>query len=192
MSLDKTFNFNKPPSPPLVLSPLTCPPPNNGVNIKGKLEQSEIVNDQYELSVRFPDGSLATVFAPINAVATYVGGSTSIANVAPGDSLQLNLIPDPTQAGYYQLGKLQDFDVARANRVSGVVDSSDPSTMTLVVTRPSAPPLTVLLSDSSAIVLPDGSSGTFSDLSPGTTISASGAINKRVHRMFDVTSVQVQ
>jgi phospholipase C len=191
-SLSKAFNFNQTPNAPLVLQPLKCPRRNHGVNINARLVRSSLVNGQYQLRVRFPDGTEPTVFAPTNAVATFRGGTTSIVHVAVGDSLQLNLIPDPTQAGYYELGKLQDFNLARGKDLTGTITVADPNTETLVVTRPSAPNLTIMLTNQTQIIRSDGSTGTFSDLTPGTVISATGTVNKRIHQMFDVSTVKIE
>ncbi len=109
-----------------------------------------------------------------------------------GDSLLLNLIPDPTQAGYYDLGSGQDVNLAAAKDLTGIVESNDPATQTLVVSRPNGQASwTVTLTAGTQIVLPDGSTGTFDDLSPGTGVSLTGTVNKRVHTMFDVATVQI-
>jgi hypothetical protein len=190
-SLSKAFDFNQTPNPPLVLQPLKCPPQNHGVNVKAKLVRSSLVNGRYKLRVRFPDGTEPTVFAPVNALATFRGGSTSIVHVAAGDSLQLNLIPDPTQAGYYELGKLQDFNLALGKDLMGTITSTDPSTKTVDISRAGLPGLTIMVSNQTRIIRSDGSVGTFSDLTPGTVISATGTVNKRIHEMFDVGKVQI-
>jgi phospholipase C len=191
-SWSKAFNFRQKPAAPLILQPSNCPPPINGVNTNAKLLQSTLVNGQYQLLVRFPDGSEPTVFAPADAVAAFPGGSTSIAHVAVGDVLQLNLIPDPTQAGYYQLGKMQDFELAHVKDLTGTITSTDPSTDMIIITRPNAPDLTITLTNQTPIIRSDGSAGSFGDLTVGTFIAATGNVNKHSHQMFDVSRVDVE
>ena len=114
LSLGRAFNFRQAPLPPHVVKPLTCPPATNSINVKAQLLQSEVVNGQYRLAVQIHGGNAGTVFAPKDATISFPGGKTAIGNITVGDSLLLNLIPDPTQAGYYDLGRGQDRNLAAA------------------------------------------------------------------------------
>jgi len=191
-SLSQAFNFRQPPNAPLVLKPLKCPPHRNTVNVRATLQRSSLVHGQYQLIVGFPDGSFPTVFASPNAKATFPGGRTSIAHVSVGDTLLLSLIPDPTQAGYYYLKKVQDLNLSHLKSTTGTIESADANSDTVVITRSSAPALTIMLTSQTQIIRADGSPGDFSDLTPGVVISAGGTVNKRAHELFDVAKLNIQ
>ena len=91
-SLSSAFNFAQKPLNPLVLSPVTCPAAPSHVNTTATLVSSQTTNGQYRLLVRFPDGTVPTVFAPVRTKAFFPGGRTTLASVSPGDALSLSLV----------------------------------------------------------------------------------------------------
>ncbi len=144
-SLASAFNFQQRPLKPLVLSPASCPPAPSTVNRKATLVTSHRANHQYRLLVRFPDGMVPTVFAPTKTKVFFTGGKTAVSSVSLGDVMKLTLVPDATQAGYYQLRKLVDLNLRREKLTTGIISSVDPTSRTLVVDQPGHPSITMVV-----------------------------------------------
>jgi hypothetical protein len=191
-SLGSAFNFNQKPLKPLVLKAATCPPAPTGVNRTATLIASHTANHQFRLLVRFPDGTVPTVFAPTQAKAFFAGGKTSLASLSPGDVLKLALVPDATQAGYYQLRKAVDLNLKREKLRSGIISSVDPTNRTLVIDQPGHPSITMAVLKSVHIIEKDGSRGDFADFLPGHRIETTGNLNTRLNSLFDVTTIKIR
>jgi hypothetical protein len=120
------------------------------------------------------------------------GGSSPVSNLVAGDSVRVRLLPDPTQAGYYQLDRIQDLSVKFVSKVVGSVGAVDVKRSSLIVARPNKPSVTVLLTHATRIVNSKGQALKLKDLRPGVTVSVGGDLNVRTYAMFDLTHVQVK
>jgi Phosphoesterase family len=192
-SIADMFDFTQKPLPPLVLKARKCPKLSVTVNRPATMVSLYFSHGQYVILLRFKDGTVPSVFAPKSAKAVFPGGLTSVANLAPGDSLFAQLIPDPTQAGYYRLSKIEDFSMKHEKLIQAIVDSVDLTQKALVInTGAGRPAITVTTNGSTNIREMDGSRGVFSDILPGHRICITGNLNTRTDSMFDVSQIQIR
>jgi hypothetical protein len=192
-SIVDLFDFTQKPLPPLVLKARKCPKLSITVNRPATMVSLHLSHGQYVILIRFKDGTVPSVFAPNSAKAVFPGGLTSVANLAPGDSLFAQLMPDPTQAGYYRLSKIEDFNMKHEKLIQAIVDSVDPTQKALVIsTGAGRPAITVTTNGSTKIREMDGSRGVFSDILPGHRVRITGNLNTRTDSMFDVSQIQIR
>jgi phospholipase C len=190
-SIAGAFNFAQRPTPPLLLKQRTCPKYVPGVAASGTLVTARSGQGRYTLFVRIPtDRSVATIFAPLTTVVHIAGGSTPISSMAQSDNLQLHLIPDPTQAGYYQLDRIDDLDLRFERKFTGTISSIDPSSRELVVSVAHGSPVVIVTNAKTRYYDKNGKVVPFKALATGASVQIQGVLNTRLGVMVAVTSVR--
>ena len=132
-SIAGMFNFAQQPLLPLILTPRQCPAYNPGFSGLGQLISSTLSDGQYQLQVQLAGGETATTFLDEHKMVDGVIGKIDGAQLQPGDTLKLQMIPDPTQAGYYILNQLSDLNINAKAQLRGTVRTVSPSDGTLTV-----------------------------------------------------------
>ena len=191
-SLSSAFNFTQKPSKPLILSSRKCPAVSGSLSTTASVVKYRKSGGQYIMLLRFPDGTMPTAFAPSGLRVSVKGGKTSVSALIVGDHLKVKLVPDPTQAGYYQVTSMTDRDMSRAKLMEGTISSVDPGAKSLVIDRVRKPSVFVPTNKHTKIIEKNGQLGDFSDLLAGHPIDISGNVNTRVLAMSDVTTMKIQ
>jgi phospholipase C len=190
-SISHAFNFHQHPLRPLLLKERHCPAYSLAVNSLGSLVLARVESGRYRLLIRLPDGTIAVVFASRSSRVDFHGGHTSLGVVSPGDALRVRLLPDPTQAGYYQLDRLYDRDLRYERRLRGTLTAVDPLTGELIVARYGHSSVVVMMTRKTRIYLRSGKRGVVSDLAAGQPVEITGILNTHLNIMLQVTEVQV-
>lgn len=190
-SIAGMFNFHQKPLAPYALTPRNCPAFNPMVNADGKLLAVNPSGSRLQLTVNLPGGNTSTTFAAPSFRMTVTGGSAPISNIAAGDIVHVQMLPDPTQAGYYQLYSIRDLNVQHVSKMVGLVGSVDAGQKLLVVARSNKPSVTVKVNPRTHIVNSAGEPVSFTQLQPGAMVSAGGDLNTRTNSMFDLSQVRL-
>ena len=190
-SLAKMFNFAQRPAKPMLLKTRKCPKVVPGVTTNGTLISARVQHGRYIVLVRFPDGSIATVFAAKNTRVYFSGGTTSIPGMSSGDTVTVHLSPDPTQAGYYALDKISDRNLKYQKRLVGTISSLDPGSGSILLNRFNHPSIVVYTNKKTVFYEKNGTKGNFGDLTQGSPISVTGIFNTRQYTMRSVTAVHI-
>ena len=190
-SLAKMFNFAQRPLKPMLLKPRHCPAYVPGVTTNGTLVSSHVQNGRYTIFIRFPDGSLATVFAPTNTKVFIKGGVTSIRGMSPGDAVHVHMFSDPTQAGYYALDKIEDRSLRYEKKIVGTIASLDADSGSILLDRFKHPSIVVYTNRKTVIYKKNGAKGHYGDLTSGSPISVTGILNTKQYTMQSVSAVHI-
>jgi phospholipase C len=190
-SLAKMFNFSQRPAKPMLLKTRKCPAFVPGVTTNGTLVSAHLQRGRYLLFIRFPDGSIATVFAPTNTKVSFAGGTTSISGMSAGDAVRVHLFSDPTQAGYYALDKIADRSLKYEKKLVGTIAALDPGTGTILLNRFRHPSIVVDTTKKTTIYEKNGSKGNYGDLTQGSPISVTGILNTTQYTMQSVTAIHI-
>jgi phospholipase C len=191
-SIRGMFDFHQASLAPYILSTRKCPAFTPGIDAAGKLLSIGPSGSRYKLTVKLAGGNTATTFASRSYRMLVLGGTAPIANLAVGDSVRVRLLPDPTQAGYYQLDRLQDLNVKYVSKFVGSIGSVDIKHSSLLISWAKKPTVTVLVSPGTRILSSSGHPLKLSQLKPGLTVAMRGDLNTRTYSMFDLTHVQVK
>lgn len=190
-SIADMFDFTQKPLAPTIVRPLSCPPVSGTVNTSGTVLQESFASGQYTLQIRLDNLANATVFASTRAKVLYTGGRTDLNDISEGDAVRVRLVPDPTQAGYYQLREMRDLDLAAAHGLAGTVLTVDGPHKTFSMSTALYGPLTVSVSARTVIVKPDGSRGTIRQLKSGRAVRVAGILNTRLSSLFNVSRINL-
>jgi phospholipase C len=190
-SLAKMFNFAQRPAKPIILKTRKCPAFIPGVTTRGTLVSARLQRGRYLLFIRFPDGSIATVFAGTNTRVFFSGGTASIGGMSNGDAVTVHLFPDPTQAGYYALDKITDRSLKYEKRVVGTIAALDPSSGSILLNRFKHPSLVIYTNRKTVFYEKNGTKGNYGDLTQGSPISVTGILNTSQLTMQGVTAVHI-
>jgi len=190
-SIIGALDFAQPPLPPMILSDRTCPPGREGVLEKVSLVSQGIENGQDRMVVRFTDNTLGTAFADPDLSVTFHGGTTTLDQLEPGDALYIDLLDEPTQAGYYQVLSVSDSDMTAETGITGIIQAVDPQSGQILLSRPGGPSL--VLDTSAATVVKDANGNVIklSQLQSGDSVTTAGDEDTRTDIMFAVDSVQL-
>jgi Phosphoesterase family len=186
------FNFAQKPAVPLILKQRTCPAYTAGVSTRGILVSSYLAQGRYTLFVRIAGNhSVATVFASPETPVIVKGGETSLSAMSPGDTLQLQVTSDPTQAGYYQLNRVIDLDLRYERRLRGTVTATDVASGVVVIATAHLPQVIVDTSRDTRFFDKNRRPISIGDLTAGLDVAVRGYLNTRLHVMVDVKSIRV-
>ena len=188
-SISGMFDFHQAPMAPYILKTRSCPAYNPVLNATGKLLGMTRSGTRYQLTISLGGGNTATTFAARSSRMQVTGGTAPVSDLAKGDSLRVRLLPDPTQAGYYQMDRIQDLNVKYEPKITGSVAVIDSKHLSLTISRPKKPLVTVRVTHSTHILSPSGKAVPFTQLKPGTTVSVGGDLNTRTNTMFDISRV---
>jgi len=191
-SLSSAFNFKQKPSKPLILGTRKCPAVSGSISTTAGIVEYHRSRAQYTVLLRFPDGTMPTAFAPSGLKVSIKGSTTSVSSLIVGDHVKVKLVPDPTQAGYYQITGMTDLDMSHVKMMEGTISSVDPGTKSLVIDRARQPSVFVPTNKNTKIIEKNGQIGDFADLIAGHPIDVSGNINTRILAMSDVTTMKIQ
>jgi len=191
-SISPMLNFAQTPLKPVILPDARCPAYVPGVTVRTTFIGADHENGQYRVLLRLPDQTIATAFAPPSLNVQFKGGETTLPHIVPGDTLGVHLLPDPTQAGYYQLSSVLDRDLAYADDEEGNVEAVDPLDRSLILARSGQPSIVVATSAGTKYYNRTGQRIAFDQLATGQQIAAAGVLNARVGIMFQVASIHVQ
>ena len=191
-SIAGMFNFHRSPASPLIMRQQNCPAYSPGLTTEGTLSSFGSQGSTSALGIQLDGGVQATAFAKSSVKATAVGGRklSSLRQMTVGDRVQVQMVPDPTQAGYYQLNSIQDLNISPGH-AEGTVASIDNTHDRIAMNELDGSTVPVQLSPGTQIKNVDGSSGNLSSLSPGTPADATGLLNSRTNHLFAVSTVKV-
>jgi phospholipase C len=191
-SISGMFDFHQRRLAPYILKTRKCPAYTPALDADGKLLAKSRAGSRYQLTINLAGGNTATTFVGRSSRMLVTGGSAPVSRLTVGDSLRVRLLPDPTQAGYYQLDRIQDLNVKFVPKMVGSLGAVNTKQATLVVSRAPKRPVTVHLTRSTPIVNSSGHAVKLKQLRPGSTISIGGDLNTRTFSMFDLTHVQLK
>jgi phospholipase C len=191
-SIAGMFDFGQKPLKPLLFPALRCPSVPATTHVRATMVSLRVQQGQYALRVRLAGSVQATVFALMNATARYPGGRIAIREIMPGDSLDLSLVADPTQAGDYVLRELRDKSILAVDSLPVVIASVQlPHDLVVATGGAGSPSIDAPISKSTKIVRKNGSPGRLSDLRPGTPMLLTGVENVRVGKMLRTSQIQI-
>ena len=186
-SISGMFDFHQKPLAPFVLTPQHCPAYNPAYDGLGRLVSSTLTDGRYQLQVRLGMGEAATTFLDTGRTLATYGGKVDASQLEPGDTLQLQMAPDPTQAGYYVLNWVRDDNILPHYQAKGTIRSVNPTTDTITVSRVGKPLTTVMITPKTAITLKDGTSIDIGKLQTGWKVMLTGSLNTQAHVLFAQT-----
>lgn len=190
MSIAHALNFNQTPTRPLILKLRKCPKYVPGVTVRASVVSLQAETGRYELFLRFSDGTVATAFARKDAKVKLLNGFGGMKAVSAGDRLRIHLLPDPTQAGYYQLKSISDLDIARAIGIPGTIEALDPRTHVIILARHRLPSIVADTGLGTKYLDQQGRPTTFDQLNQGQPIAISGIWDLRTNVMPLVKTVR--
>lgn len=179
-SIAGMFNFRQKPLAPLVLKQRHCLAYTPALNQVGRLQDIRSINGRYRIQIKFPGGELATTFANQSTKIRIQGGVARVRQMVPGDTVRAQMMPDPTQAGFYKLNNLWDNDLVFKSRLLGHVSAVDRAEKTVSLTRSGRPEVLVQLTPVTVIRLRDGRQEKLSDIKRGSAIALVGPVNTRL------------
>ena len=183
-SISGMFDFHQKPLAPLILSTRHCPAYNPSYDGFGHLDSSTLTDGQYRLQIRLSLGEVATTFLNVGDPVLAKGGQIDGSEMQPGDALEVQMAPDPTQAGYYVLNQLRDDSFLANASDKATIRSVDPSTNTITV-RPVGKPLTtVRITNGTSITLRNGTTASLGNLQAGWKVLLTGSLDGRIHLMY--------
>ncbi len=191
-SISNMFDFTQPPAAALAMQPMKCPAAPSSLNVSATMVRARQSSGQYKLLIRLSDGTVPTVFAQAKVEATFAGGRTPVRNVAPGDALAVELLADPTQAGYYQLRKMVDTDLAHRSGLTGIVSAVDKAGKKITLEPGNGQPsISVETRRATKVINLNGRHGNFGNVRVGQTVAVTGILNTRTSVIFDVLRIVI-
>jgi phospholipase C len=191
-SIRGMFDFHRTPLAPYILKTRSCPAYTPALDAAGRLVAMSPSGTRYRLTLKLAGGNTATTFSSRSFRMLVAGGSSPVTNLVVGDSVRVRLLPDPTQAGYYQLDRIQDLNVQYVSKIAGTVGAVDTKNLSLVVSRPKKPSVTVRVAHTTRIIGSSGHPLKFKQIHPGAAVSMAGDLNTRTNSMFDLTRIVVK
>lgn len=190
-SIRGMFNFHQKPASPLILKTRACPSYVPAVDTDGEFVGLTNDGSRLKLTIRLTGGTSATTFVARSSQMQVTGGSAPVSYLTPGDSVHVRLLPDPTQAGYYELDPLQDLNVASVADLVGTVISLDLKHEALVLSPAGSPRVTVSVPPTTPIIGSAETPVTLRQVPPGSLVSVAGDVNARTSAAFNVSRVVV-
>lgn len=191
-SIAGMFNFHKKPAVPDFLKPRKCAPAKMTVNSYASVVSvAPSSAGRLKMIFNLNGGVQATVYAKKSTVSAVTGpGQVPITEVQPGDSVTLNLTPDPTAAGLYKLNDIQDSSIKRM-RIEGTVSNVDGSHERISFTTANGVSVLAKLSPTTDILDVNGNPMGFSDITVGVPVAVSGYYNSSARLELSVSTVHV-
>lgn len=191
-SLAGMFNFQQKPLPPTIMRPMQCPSLPSSLHVKATLATVALVGGQYKMVLRLADGMSRTASADVRAKVQFHGGATRVAHMSIGDALNVRLVPDPTQAGYYILTRISDSSLRAEKAMPATVFSVARAKRLLLATRsPGLPDIAIDVGRRTKVVGQNGSKATFGDFIEGGKVKITGTLDTQSNSMFDVSRIQL-
>lgn len=189
-SLANALDFTRPTLKPLLLKDRKCGVSGSGVNADVTFVSGALQNGLFRLNLKFSDGSAATAFTKPDLRVFFYKGSTTLDQISAGDSLRVNMLGDPTQAGYYDLVSVVDHDMTLAKATRGTARAIHVADGQFTLQRPHLPSL--LLKTGSTTIFEDakGRPITLLQIKAGDSLEATGAVNIRLETMFRVDLIR--
>ena len=190
-SIAGMLNFDQQPSKPLLLPLRNCPAYNPGLESYGRILRVMTGSEGYELTLHLNKGDvIAQAFAPMSFMGGIAGtGTVPLSDMTAGDSVHVGLVPDPSQAGWYQLNVIADTSIHYVHE-AGRIRTVNPKLNSLAVTDANGKHISVQLAPDTRIEGKTGNLIKVSDLKPGWTVFLSGDLNNRTWRMFLVKTIK--
>ena len=176
-SIAGMFDFHQKPAAPLILPERRCPTYNPSFNGLVTLASKTLKNGQYTLRLDISGGQVATTFVSATSRVDGIDGKVAVSQMLAGDVLKVQMLPDPTQAGYYTLNTLRDRSLQVHAVVDGTIGGIALPESTLTLDRDKSQMVTVRMGTNTAIYLQDGEPADASRLKPGMKVVVQGLLD---------------
>lgn len=190
-SIAGMFDFRQRPAAPLILQPRRCPTYTPGLTAWGYFRAARPDGSLLLLSLKIKRFAVKALASPRLQVYTASNTVMRLSDLAPGDYVHVQMSPDPSRAGYYRLNVIMDagvWTVIQGGKVLGTNTAKDTVSMRVADGKK----LLIRLDPTTAILGRQGQPLQLKQLRPGDGISVMGALNKRVHLMFEVSTIRVR
>ncbi len=191
-SISGMFRFHQRPLAPLLLHPRHCPAYTPGVDGTATISALTVTQGQDQLSLTLTNGERVTTFLNRSSRVQALQGSAPAADVEAGDAVHVQMVPDPTQAGYYRLDRLRDFDLVFERSLRASVQTVDVKHRIVQLVDRKKRTVNVLVGKGTKILRPDGHRTRLQRLRPGSRVDLRGYLDLQSRVMQNPESIRVR